>query len=90
MSFTLVLSYLETKEIVPIQILDRFQYQIGVPRALKVTPISFRQAFAYDEKNHAIKFYNSEKNIVTTHPLAGINEDNDLYKPFYTSYINYN
>lgn len=71
LSFTHVLNFLPSSDIIKLQMLNRFLYKIGIPRFLKSINIQCKQPFAYDPANHALKLYNPQSNLVSIHTLKG-------------------
>lgn len=60
LSFSQILSFLEVKEVMFLQLIDRFAYKIGIPRALFISPIILKQPCTYHSNTNSILIYNTE------------------------------
>ena len=67
LSLVVILSYFEVKEVMKLQIMDRYVYNIAIPRAMNQSPVIFKQAFAIQQS--MILFYNTEAGKIETHSL---------------------
>lgn len=58
--FSDVLCYFEIKDLMKLQQLNKFSYDRGIPRALYICPIIFKQPFGVDRACRYVVLYNAD------------------------------
>lgn len=65
MSFTIICTYLEVKDVIFLQRLNTYSYGVAIPRAIHSSPVIFQQPCGYNASKKSFNIYNAELGSVS-------------------------